>query len=288
MVCIENDHLKVWIKPKGAELKSLVNKKNKVEHLWDGNPAFWAKSSPALFPIVGSLKNDTYLFNEKTYTLSRHGFARDLLFETESKSSESVIFLLKSNSETLKIYPFDFEFRIKYELIDNRLSVHYAVKNPGQEAMYFSLGGHPAFAIPLDGGKYENYFIEFPDDQNLNVWPLEDGLIQENPIQLPLESKQLKLSKTLFENDALVLKDLKSTSILLGAEASGNFLRFCFEGFPYFGIWAAKNADFVCLEPWCGIADSENHNQELTQKEGINTLAPNQFFERSWSIETLS
>ena len=288
MVCIENENLKVWIKPKGAELKSLVNKKSGPEHIWDANPGYWGKSSPVLFPIVGGLKNNQYFFQGKGYDLPRHGFARDMVFQTESKTPYSVTFLLESNEDTLKVYPFHFEFRLKYVLEYNLLKVTYEVKNTSDSQMYFSVGGHPAFAVPFDGEGYERYYLEFPEDEMLMISTLSsDGLIEPNPIGMPLENKRLNLTKKLFYNDALVLKTLKSSTLFLKSEVSESSLKFDFEGFPYFGIWAAKDANFVCLEPWCGIADSVDHNQELTEKEGINQLASGALFERTWSVEVI-
>ncbi len=286
MVCLENETLKVWIKPKGAELKSLVNKKTNLEHIWDANPAFWGKSSPVLFPIVGGLISNQYVFEGKTYELPRHGFARERLFVTENKNQTSVTFLLTSDDDTRKVYPFEFEFRIKYLLEGNTLQVSYEVLNSGLKSMYFSVGGHPAFTVPFDGESYDRYFLEFPEDEVLMISTLShESLIEPNPIGIHLENHSLKLTKKLFYNDALVLKSLKSTSINLKSEVSSSVLKFTFDGFPFFGIWAAKDANFVCLEPWCGVADAVDHNQDLTRKEGINTLKSGETFRRTWSVE---
>ncbi len=285
MVCLENETLKIWIKPKGAELKSLVNN---VEHIWEANPTQWGKSSPVLFPIVGGLKSNTYKFQGNTYELPRHGFARDRLFAVESKSAGKATFLLTSDTETREVYPFDFEFRISYSLEKNKVNVSYEIRNTSTETMWFSVGGHPAFAVPFDGESYDLYFLEFENDESLNIWPLSsEGLILENPAIMSLNNRKLRLTKKLFHQDALVLKDFKSTFIDLKSEVSGSFLRFSFPGFPFFGIWAAKDANFVCLEPWCGVADSVNHNQELTQKEGIHSLPGGELFTRSWGVEVL-
>jgi galactose mutarotase-like enzyme len=287
MISLENDHLKVWIKPKGAELKSLVNKSNGIEHMWDSDPKHWAKSSPVLFPIVGGLKENTFKVKNDSYSLPRHGFAREMIFNLESKTADEAVFFLSSNEETLKVYPYSFIFKITYKLVANELSVTYQVENTGKTGMLFSVGAHPAFAVPFDNEEgYDNFYLEFEKDIKLNRWPLNaEGLIGLKPTEILLEDNVLPLTKKLFEDDALVFKDLKSESILLKSKMSSNYLKFNFKGFPYFGIWAAKNANFVCLEPWCGIADSENHNQELTKKEGMNKLAPSELFERTWSVE---
>ncbi|AWV98081.1 aldose 1-epimerase family protein [Arcticibacterium luteifluviistationis] len=287
MISLENESLKVWVKPKGAELKSLVNKKTGIEHIWDSDPDFWAKSSPVLFPIVGGLKDDTYIFEGKSYTLPRHGFARDNMFELVSRDKEQATFKFESSEATLKVYPFHFDFFITYVLDGASLAVNYKVVNTGDIKMLFSLGAHPAFAVPFDQEEgYNNFSLEFDTQEDLKRWPLSpEGLIEKEPIDLKLEDNKLDLTKELFEEDALVFKNLKSEGITLKSKMSQNYLKFTFSNFPFFGIWAAKNSNFVCLEPWCGIADSVDHNQELTEKEGMNTLAAGQSFERGWAVE---
>lgn len=287
MISLENDSLKVWIKPKGAELRSLVNKKTGIEHIWDADPSYWAKSSPVLFPIVGGLKEGSYTYNGRSYNLSRHGFARDNMFEAVSKDKEQVTFKFSSSEETLKVYPFHFDFFITYVLDEALLAVNYKVVNTGETNMFFSLGAHPAFAVPFNQeGAYDSFSLEFDASEDLKRWPLSpEGLIEIESTDLKLDNNKLNLTKKLFESDALVFKNLKSEVITLKSKQSENYLKFTFKDFPFFGIWAAKNANFVCLEPWCGIADSVEHNQELTEKEGINALAAGQSFERSWAVE---
>ncbi|MCR9064868.1 MAG: aldose 1-epimerase family protein [Cytophagales bacterium] len=287
MVCLENDSLKVWIRPKGAELKSIVHKATGTEHLWDANPAFWAKSSPVLFPIVGALKDNTYQFQGKSYELGRHGFGRDHVFEVESKNKTTATFLFCSNEDTLKAYPFEFQLRIIYTLEEGKLSVNYHVTNSGNSEMYFSIGGHPAFTVPFDSNtNYGDYSILFNKEEVLNRWLLSpQGLLNGQTQPVELEEGKLKITKELFKDDALVFKYLESNELTLKSEKESKSLIFRFENFPYFGIWAAKNAPFICLEPWCGIADSESHNQELTDKEGIEKLMAGSVFERVWSVE---
>jgi galactose mutarotase-like enzyme len=286
MIYLENGGLKVGIIAKGAELKSLVNKSNGVEHIWQADPDFWAKSSPVLFPIVGGLNDGLYHYKGSVYKLPRHGFARDNVFEIVNKSSQEVVLSFKSNEETLKGYPFDFELRLIYTLLENELEVAYEVINRGEELMYFSIGAHPAFSVPFAKNEsYNDYSLSFEKDETLNQWPLNsEGLIETKPFEVNLKNKEIPLSKKLFYKDALVYKDLKSESIILESSKSDHYLKFRFNDFPFFGIWAAKDANFVCLEPWCGIADSVSHNQELTAKEGINQLPRGQTFKRKWSV----
>jgi galactose mutarotase-like enzyme len=283
---IENQRLKVTIHPKGAELQSVFHKDHQVEYLWDGDPAFWGKHSPILFPIVGTLKEGIYYYREKAYNLGRHGFARDSLFETEMQASDAVSFLLRSNPETRENFPFEFELRIGYQLFGNGLKTSYSVKNPLGGELYFSIGGHPAFKAPLvSGTDYEDYYLEFEKQETAPRWPIsKDGLIEKEPRPLLTDTRLLPLSRELFAADALVLKHPVSAAVSLRSAKTEHGLRLDFPGFPFLGLWAAKNADFVCIEPWCGIADSVDSDQEWTTKEGINHLSAGEVFERAWTL----
>jgi galactose mutarotase-like enzyme len=287
MVVIEDGSIKASIHPKGAELQSLYNKSNKTEYIWSGDPAFWSKHSPVLFPIVGTLKNDTYYFNNKAYTLSRHGFARDKVFFISNQTPGSATFTLLSDENTLAVFPFSFRFDIIYTVAVDTLTVTYSITNTGNQDMYFSVGGHPAFKIPLTfENSYEDYLIEFNETEDVSRWPIStEGLIEKTPVPFLSHTEQLSLTKELFYNDAIVLKQLKSNTVRLMSETTDPGLLFNFCGFPYLGIWAAKNADFVCIEPWCGIADSVDTTQQLTEKEGINKLEAGQQFEKTWSVK---
>ena len=284
MQTLKNKFLTIQINQKGAELTSIFNNKNQTEYLWNANPKFWGKSSPVLFPIVGSLKENIYCFEDKEYSLPRHGFAREREFIVEKLEENSHTFLLVHDQNTLKVYPFKFEFRLIYTLENNTVKVTYSVKNIGENKMYFSVGGHPAFAVPLaEFTDYTDYYLEFNKTETFKRWGLTPGgLIEIQPIDFMIDTNRLDLRKELFYDDAIVFKDLESTSVVLKSDKTNHQLKFNFEGFPYLGVWAAKDANFVCIEPWCGIADSANHNQKLTEKEGIIELNSGEIFERTW------
>jgi galactose mutarotase-like enzyme len=286
MFIIQNDLLSVSIKSKGAEPDSIYHKQHKLEYLWSGDPAVWGKKSPILFPIVGTLKNDTYFYAGKAYELSRHGFARESEFTVTAQSENAVSLSLKSNDETLQKFPFAFELIITYTLEQNSLSVNYSVNNLSGGMMYFSIGGHPAFKVPLVANTtYEDYYLEFNAVENEGRWLISpDGLIELSCVPMLENTNILPLKKDLFKSDALVFKNLSADHISLKCNRTGHGLHFSFKDFPFLGIWAAKNADFVCIEPWCGIADSVNTNQQLTDKEGIETLHTGELFKRTWSI----
>jgi galactose mutarotase-like enzyme len=283
---IENDLLTVTAKEKGAELDSIFHKKNQLEYLWKADPKFWNKKSPVLFPIVGALKDNTYFLEGNSYQLHRHGFAREMEFELEKHDANEMTFLLGSDDKTLAVYPFDFEFRITYTLQKNALHVTYDVLNTGMKDMYFSVGGHPAFAVPLvNGTAYEDYFLEFENEEDADRLLLTpEGLIDGTEKFLENEN-QIPLTKQLFYNDAIVLRNLQSGMVSLLSDKTEHGLNFYFDGFPYLGIWAFHDADFVCIEPWCGIADSVDHSELLKGKEGINALAAGKSFRVVWSVE---
>jgi galactose mutarotase-like enzyme len=277
----------VKINKKGAELFSLINKRTQLEYMWSGDPRYWGKTAPILFPIVGALKGNMFRYKGKAYSLARHGFARDLSFDVSENKKDYVVFSLNSNDETFRNYPFVFELQVKYKLNKTTLAVTYQVTNRDTGLMYFSIGGHPAFKVPLtDHSTYSDYFLEFDPQEDIDHWPISnDGLIQTKSLPLLINSNKLKLTRELFYCDALVLKNYRANKIALKSNVHPYGLNFRFEGFPFFGIWAAKGADFVCLEPWCGIADSVNHNQELETKEGIQTIREDETWSRTWSVE---
>jgi galactose mutarotase-like enzyme len=254
--------------------------------MWNGDAAFWAKTSPVLFPIVGTLKNDEYFYNDKAYKLGRHGFARDMEFEAKDQTDNSISFLLRSNETTLQHFPFQFELIIKYSIENDNLTVTYIVKNISEkDEMYFSIGAHPAFKVPLVAGTdYADYYLEFNKEEILPRWPISaDGLIEKTPEPFLHDQDVLPLRKELFYKDALVFKHPNSSIISLLSNKTKHGFNFNFSGFSYLGIWAAKNADFVCIEPWCGIADSVNSDQQIINKEGINKLNAGEVFERKWN-----
>ena len=284
MITLSNNSLSVNINEKGAELQSIQY--NNIEYLWQADTKFWGKHAPVLFPIVGELKNGKYIFKDKEYKLPRHGFARDKIFEAKQTDATSATFTLKNDEETFAVYPFKFIFRVTYAIKENELFCTYHVQNINADIMYFSVGGHPAFKVPLNKKlSYADYVLEFENDNALKRYLLKDGLLSNETESIQLDNKTLQLKPDLFYKDAIVLKHINSKEITLKTDKDSRELKFKFNGFPYFGIWAAKDAPFVCLEPWCGIADNVNHNNELINKEGINKLAADETWERTWSVE---
>lgn len=287
MIFLENEHMHASFAAKGAELQSLRLKKDNFNYLWDGNPDYWGKFSPVLFPIVGGLKNDTYYFEHKAYQLPRHGFARDKNFEVKQISATEIVFILTDDEETLELYPFHFVLQLHYQLSGTVLSCGYEVLNPDQDRpILFSLGAHPAFATPVTNDlAYTDYYLKFNKDDKLVYHKVKHDGIDDETIVIELEDQKLSLSHELFYDDALVIKTLKSDCISLCNRSNLSGIHFRFIDFPFFGIWSSKDANFVCLEPWCGIADGTHHDQQLENKEGILSLAPGACFSRKWEVE---
>lgn len=280
---ISNSKLIVRVNHKGAELISLIKIDSQKEYIWEGNPKYWGKHSPILFPIVGTLKKDSYTYKNKSYQLSRHGFARDMNFDLISHNENSALFSLKSNEITKEIFPFDFELQLIYTLNDFELTITYKVINQNSDDIYYSIGGHPAFALP---NEFENYSLQFESNTNLISYELVNDLLSDKTKHIELTTNQLPLTYSLFEKDALIFKKLQSNQIQL-LENTIPFLNFKFADFPNFGIWTKKNAKFICLEPWIGYSDVWNTNGNLVDKEGIQALESNASKKYTFSIEII-
>lgn len=289
MYSLKNDLLHIKIKSKGAELCNITSVKNHTEFMWQANPKVWGSHAPNLFPIIGSMKADSYIYNDRTYTMPKHGFVRHndkLTVSNQSKSS--IAFKLVSNDELYEYYPFLFEFEITYTLSNNTLIIHHSVKNKDSKPLYFSLGGHPAFNCPLLADEnYSDYFLEFEVEEHSSTYLLnmENGLVTNRTKPVFSNGNKIKLHPDLFNNDALIFKDLKSRKVDLTHNTKGKVLTVAFKDFPYLGIWAKPNAPYVCIEPWLGIADHENTDQKLETKEGIIKLEADSTFNAEYSIE---
>ena len=281
IVTISNATLSATINTLGAELISLV--KNNKNYIWNIDETYWNKTSPVLFPIVGRLKKDSYVFNGKSYHLPRHGFARNMEFSFDKRSDSQVIFELNETEETKTVYPFDFKLLMAYTLMDNELVIEYFVRNQSEEVLPFSIGAHPAFAIE---GNFENYSLQFNKEDVFETNHLENESFNGTTTLVETENNTIALNYALFEKDALVFKHLKSNEVVL-KHKNKNILKVNFDHFPYLGIWTKQNAPFLCIEPWCGLADATNHNENLEDKEGVNHLPAGEDFLRAIRIEVL-
>ncbi|TJZ59950.1 aldose 1-epimerase family protein [Sphingobacterium olei] len=285
---LENDVLRVEVVQEGAELRSAYDKKGEREYIWQRNPKFWTKSAPVLFPIVGYLKNGTYRHHDQKYQLPKHGFARDRIFDLVVQTETELSFVLRANKQTKDLYPFDFDFFVHYILEGDTLYCTYEVWNNSEEEMLFSVGGHPALQLDFSQRRgWADYFLEFAADSALTRYYLRNDLLHTQPEFYPLEDQRLQLSANMFRDDAWVLKNLQSKKIRLGNRQEDYSVEFAFEGFPYLGLWSAPGASFICLEPWCGVNDTAQHNGVLAEKEGIVFLPLAERWQQTWSLSIL-
>ena len=287
---LENDNLKIEISSFGAEMQSITNKVSNKEYLWNGNKEFWGRRSPVLFPFVGALKNKEYSYENTVYPMGQHGFARDMEFEFKSQIENEIWFNLSSNTETLAKYPFEFSLDIGYKLIDSKIEVMWKVINTGNKDMYFSIGAHPAFLVPInENEKRENCFIKFDTAENLINTGLEAGLVNKNNKvngNIKLEDGYLKIDRDLFKYDALIIENNQAHSVSLCDENKNEYLKVSFNA-PLFGIWSPykANCPFVCIEPWYGRADDKNFTGSLETREWQNKLKEGEIFEKSYFVE---
>lgn len=278
IITLSNTKISASINTIGAELIQL--EKDNKNYIWTVDETYWNKTSPILFPIVGRLKNDTYSIENKTYELPRHGFARNFEFQIVNQTESSVVFVLESNSETLKNYPFEFQLQLQYKLVGNELIMKYSVENKSKVSMPFSIGAHPAFTIE---DSFSDYSLKFNQTEEFISYELDNEQFSNSFRKINSENGQINLNYSLFEKDALVFKHLQSNKLTLLKKNEPVF-SVQFEGFPYLGIWTKPNAPFLCIEPWCGLADNVNHNGNIFEKEGINLLHPQEIFSRRIKI----
>jgi galactose mutarotase-like enzyme len=274
----------VAINRSGAEICSITNRQG-LEYIWQANESVWSRHAPVLFPIVGRLKGDVYNFENKDYQLTQHGFARDLDFSVVEEGPDSCVFELASSEKTLRVYPFEFMFRIAYRVSGNRITTSYTVINPGEKTLWFSVGAHPGFNCSLQPNEtFEDYYLEFePGDYQCTQ--LAGGLRLENKHLLPLVNNRLFLTGNLFDNDALVFENNQVNRLSLASVTSTHRIELECNGWPYFGIWARKGIKrFICLEPWYGVADALNTSGRIHEKAGIMQLGPGKEFSCNFSI----
>jgi len=285
---ILNNHLQVTVQEKGTEISSIKSLKTGLEYIWNADPDIWGSHAPVLFPTIGAIKNKEATINGSSYQVPRHGFIRhnESIFLKEQHAYE-LKFQLDYSDKTLSVYPYKFRFNISFRLEDSKLVVAHRIENLDDKAIYFALGGHPGFNCPLHAGeRYEDYYLEFEKEENVETTLLSsNGLITDQTEQVLTDTRVLPLRPDLFDNDALILKDLKSRKVSLKSHKSEQVLTVSYQDFAYLGIWAKPNAPFVCIEPWLGIADHENTDGDFLKKDGLITLPQGEEFTASFSIE---
>ncbi|GAM03958.1 MULTISPECIES: aldose 1-epimerase family protein [Novosphingobium] len=282
LVTIRSGDLTARINPLGAELWSLVDGEGR-EFMTDGNPEFWGGHAPILFPIVGGLNNGRYRLNGTEYELPRHGFARHSEFEVLIAEEERVMFSLGASDATRAVYPFEFKLNVNFRLIEKKLVIGAGVQNCGEVPMPFSIGFHPAFAWPLPGaGAKEDHKIVFSEDEPHRIRRLDPdtGLLLADRKHSPIKGNSFVPRPELFEADALIWDKLNSRVVKFGP-TNGPRIAIKSPALPMLGIWQKPGADFLCIEPWQGIADPVGFEGDFREKPGVISVPAGQtrFFE---------
>lgn len=283
---LQNEKLKLEISDFGAELQEIKLKENGRNYLWNGDNTFWGRKAPVLFPFVGALKNKEYRYNGETFSMGQHGFARDMEFELIENNEKSVWYELKSNEEIKKKYPFEFSLKIGYELLENTIKVKWKVENQDKKTMYFSIGAHPAFLVPVD--KREECFLKFDNQNDLTNTGLENGLANAKNLRnetIVTEKGYLKIQKDLFQYDALILENSQVREISLCMPDKKEFITVKFDS-PLVGIWSPykEKCPFVCIEPWYGRCDGVEFDGELQDRKWQQSLAEGEIFQCEYEI----
>lgn len=284
---IKNEYLTIVVQRTGAEISSIRDSASK-EYIWQAEPEIWGSSAPVLFPIIGALNGGKYSYNGKEYSVPKHGMIRNNQNLQLLEHSQNLLRLhYKYNPETLTDYPFKFEFVISFSIKDKTITIEHQVINHQEEELLFSLGGHPAFKCPLSPQeKYVDYHLQFEHNETSSRHLIdENGLQNGKSVPFLKNTDTIALAHSLFENDALIFKDLKSRKVSIVHKTNGKVLSVQFNDFNYLGIWAKTDGDFVCIEPWLGITDHANFHGDLREKEGIIPLAAGERFHATYTIE---
>ncbi|MDD5994149.1 MAG: aldose 1-epimerase family protein [Clostridiales bacterium] len=280
---IKNHKMTLTVAEQGAEIRSV--EVDGMERMWDANPAFWGRTAPILFPIVGALKDNSYQYEGETYSMSQHGFARDMEFTLTEQTEESLQFVLSDNSETYENYPFHFQLTVSYEIFESYINIGWKVLNTDEKKMYFQIGGHPAFACPCEGGMIrDDYSIKVGELPLLETAFLEKGLLGE---EKELLANELLLKEDTFARDAYIIQNETVGHVDLVNHVSNQVKVRVLADVPVWGIWstADKKAPFVCIEPWYGRCDKTDFSGELSEREYIQSLEPGETFTGGYQIE---
>lgn len=285
-IVLKNDELFLTLDTHGAQMLSLI--KDGIEHLWQGDPKYWPDRAPVLFPFIGRLWRNAYSYKGKTYRMGIHGFAAQSEFALLEQTEESVVLSLTGDAVTLASYPFGFKLDIAYRLIKNTVRIIYSVYNLGIAEMPFGIGGHPGFRVPWDETEqFEDYYLEFENPCR----PVRIGFtpalyLSGSDEQYPLEDgKRLLLEHELFDDDAIVLKNVDHT-ITLRSKKNRRSVTVTYQQMPYLGIWHTPNSDapYVCIEPWSSLPGRQDIVEEFSAKADLIQLASGQTYRNTWSI----
>lgn len=285
---LENKHLKVDFSDLGAEMQSLYGKTTSFEYLWQGNPEFWKGRAPILFPICGRLIEGKYTYKGKEYEMTIHGFIKLSTLTVTKKTNKTIVFNLKSNEETYKIYPFDFDFSMQYTLKGNKLVNKFIVKNIGDKDLFFSFGGHPGFNVPLcEGTRFDEYYIDFGKPKKCEILALSETCFytgRNKDFDLK-DDRYLPLTHSMFDNDAIFLENM-TNSVTLKCDKTERFVKVDYKGMTHLGFWhkPKTEAPYVCIEPWHGVPSIDGKVDDFESKLEMIKLSPKKTYKAEFSI----
>lgn len=288
-IVIENKWWIAHIDSVGAQLISCINKKSGRQLIWQRDKTYWGRCAPILFPIIGGLKNDCYFFDGKKYEMGKHGFLRDAQFNGKIITQSKASFCYKYNDSTLTHYPFKFEFETTFSLHRYKVIQQFKITNIDNKTMWFCLGAHPAFNLPMqDNLSFNDYMIEFKKREKAPLYYLENDLLAGKKDNFLNNQKQIPLQISLFDNDALIFHRLKSKKLKITPikqKKNSPFVWVDLKKFPMVGIWTKENgAPFICIEPWYGVDDNKDTDGDFTKKMEVLSLLPNKRFKTAFSF----
>jgi galactose mutarotase-like enzyme len=269
---MSNGTLSATVKADGAELCSLRDGVGE-EMLWQAGP-IWPRHAPVLFPIVGRLKDDRLRHDGRSYHLTQHGFARDRRFAWLNRSTTACRLVLHEDTETRAVYPFAFRLEIAFTLDDDALETSFTVANPGREVLPASVGAHPGFVWPLlEGADKAAHVLEFASPETAPIRRLEGGLLKPDADPSPVTGQTLALDPKLFAADAVIMPEPASRSVRYTAPGAPA-VEVAWQGFRQLGIWSREGGEFLCIEPWHGMASPADFDGEFRDKPGLMLIPP--------------
>lgn len=284
---IESKELDVVVSTIGGELQSIKDKIG-TEYLWQANPKFWEDRAPNLFPYIARLTKNQYILNNKLYQMDIHGFVKNMELDNVVKKSNKLTFQLCDNEITRSQYPYRFTYKIMYELKENKLEIMYVVKNNDTKEMYFGVGGHPGFPVPLHKKlEFEDYYLEFekPCKPQKIGFTKDCFLNGENRLYSLMEDKKIGLKHSLFDQDAIILENT-SKAVTLRSDKDKKSITVEYPDMPYIGFWHVpkKKAPYVCIEPWTSLPSRKDVIEDISLQSSLVSLKPQHTYKNKWSI----
>lgn len=291
MITLQNDSLKVEISQIGGELQSIYDKKDATEYLWQADPAYWKGKAPNLFPYIARCTEGKYTYQGNTYHLERHGFIRHAELSVEIHTDEMAVFSMADSEDTRKVYPFSFRYLLQYRLIGRMLQITCTVENRGAKKMYFGVGGHPGFQVPIEKNiPFEDYYLEFSENCTpKQVLFTENCLVSEKRRDFELENnRRIPLRHELFDDDAVVLQDA-ARAVTLKSDKGKHQIVVQYPDMRYIGFWHMPHTDapYVCIEPWTSLPSRDGIIEDLETQPDLVGLESGKTYENRWSVSCL-